>query len=373
MKKLVTVVLCLVLCMSLAACGGSEKESAKGKNIITGYKNGDVTLGQYVGITYKPYSTEVTDEEVEKKFQAYLESCKEKVEVTDRYEIRKGDFVDVDFVGKKDGVAFEGGTGSKEELEIGSNTFIADFENGLIGKKNGTSFTIDVTFPEGYKNADLAGKPATFDITVKKIKEWRVPEATDEFIIEKTSGEFATVDAYKANIKSQLRAEKEQEAQLQKENEVVQKLIENTTYNIDMEPEIQKGFESIKTYYDTMINGMYGMDAATFYGVSAEEFDKILRNQATISVKFEYARSAIAEAERFTVTDEEIDKLTQDQMDQYGFTTIEEFYQKIAENFDGVSGRDYITELIKLDKAEELIFSSAVQEAGSGSGEGTQK
>ncbi len=353
--------------MSLAACGGSEKQSTTGKNIITGYKNGDVTLGQYVGLTYKPYSTEVTDEEVEKAFTAYMESKKEKVEVTDRYDIREGDFVTVDYVGKKDGVEFEGGTGTKENLEIGSNTFIKDFEQGLIGKKNGTSFTIDVTFPENYKTAALAGQPATFDITVKGIKEWKIPEATDAFITEKTSGEFTTWEGYKANLKAQIRAEKEQEAELEKENEVVQKLIENTTYNIDMEPEIQRGFESIKNYYETIINGTYGIDPATFYGISTEDFENTLRSQAAISVKFEYARSAIAEAERFTVTDEEIDNLTQDQMDQYGFTSVEEYYQKIAENFDGASGRDYITELIKLEKAEELIFSSAVPETGSGS------
>ena len=369
MKKIFAVVLCLALCMSLAACGGSEKQSTSGTNIITGYKSGDVTLGQYTGLNYTPFSTEVTDDEVEEAFKALMEANKEKVEVTDRYDIREGDFVTVDFVGKKDGVEFEGGTGTKEDLEIGSNTFIQDFEQGLIGKKNGTSFTIDVTFPENYKNADLAGKPATFDITVKGIKEWKVPEATDEFISEKTSGKITTIEGLRSELKNYLKEEKVENAEAQKQSQIFQKIIEKTTFNVDIEQKFQQKVEKL----NVNANKNYGMDAEAlytmYYGITSEEFNTIFHEQ----VKMELILSAVAEAERFTVTEEEIEQRSQELMQNYQTETIDECYLKIAEEYGATSGRDCVKDLIKLEKAEELIFSSAVPVADSGSGSGTQK
>lgn len=367
MKKIIAVILSLVLCMSLAACG-SEKEG-EGKNVITGYKSGDVALGQYTGLTYTPFSTEVTDEEVEEAFKALMEANKEKVEVTDRYDIRDGDFVTVDFVGKIDGVEFNGGSGSQEDLEIGSNTFIKDFEQGLIGKKNGTSFTIDVTFPEDYKNADLAGKPATFDITVKGIKEWKVPEATDEFISEKTSGEIKTIEGLRSELKNYLKKEKEENAEAQKQNQIFQKIIENTTFNVDIEQKFQQKCEKL----NADANKNYGMDAESlytmYYGITSEEFNTVIHDQ----VKIELILSAVAEAERFTVTEEEIDKRSQEFMQNYQSATIDECYLKLAEEYGATSGRECVIDFIKLEKAEELIFSSAVSAADSGSGSGTQK
>ena len=361
MKKVITAVLALILCIALASCG--KKEEDYSKNFITGYKSGDVTLGQYTGLTYVPLSTEVSDEEVEEKFNQYLDSYKSKVEITDRDVVEDGDIVDIEFVGMQDGVAVEGGTGSRNSVRIGSGTFIPGFEEGIIGHSKG-EFIIDVTFPKEYpNNPELAGEPAQFKITLKGIYKYVIPEATDEFITEKTSNKYTTVADYKENIRNQIKSEKEEEALIQKEDDIARKLIANCTYNIDMEPEIERGFNSLKEYNNSMTMGTYGMDAAgfyyTYYGLPIDQYETMLREQAEFSVKYEYARSAIAEAERFPITDEEIEELATLQMKSYSYSTVDEYYDKLEE-LNGVDGQTYVKELVKLNKAADLIFDTAI-------------
>lgn len=362
MKKVIATLLALVLCLSLAGCKNEEDYST---NLITGYKSGDVTLGQYTGLTYVPMSTDVSEEEVQEKLDEYLFSYKSKVEVTDRDTVQDGDLVVIDFEGYKDGELVEGLTGSKNEsspLRIGSGTFFAGFEEALIGHSKG-EFNIEVTFPENSDNEDLAGKPIQFKITLNKIYEYDIPEATDEFIAEKTTNKYTTVEAYKDNIRSQIKSEKEEEALLQKQDDIAKKLIENCTYNIDMEAEIQRGYQSLRDYNDKMTMGTYGMDAAgfyyTYYGLPTDQYEEMLRSQAEFSVRYEYARCAVAEAERFVITDEDIEELAKKQMEQYAYGSLDAYYEKIEE-LNGIKGPDYVKELVKLNKAAELIFDTAI-------------
>ena len=382
MKKLAIIFLALVLCLSFAACdkddkagntgdeNGNNSNNAvertqeylnEGKNIITGYKTGDVTLGQYVGLTYNPMDVSVSDEEIEENFANYLNSYKSKVE---QDEVMDGDYVDIDFVGLRDGVAFENGSGSKSDLLIGSNTFINDLEQGIIGHKKGEEFDVPCTFPENYHNADLAGVDVVFQVKLKNIYRYVIPEGTDEFVSEKTSGKYPTVEAYKEYIRSTLRADKEANAESEKLYEVVQKLIANTTYNIDMEPEIERGVASLKAYNDAALS-IYGMDSVGYYqtylGMTEEQYMEMLRAQAELSVRYEFARSAIAEAERFQVTDEEIEELATAQMKQYAYASIDDFYAKLKELY-GVEGKVYMEEQIKLNKASDLVMDNAVPE-----------
>ena len=179
MKRIISVILVFVLCFSLAACDKKENTDTgannqntentntvlkreEGANIITGYKAGDLQLPTYKGLTYTPLSTEPTEEEIEDRLNKYASSYKVKTEITDRDVVQKGDIIDIEYLGKKDGEAFEGGTGSNANFTVGSSGYIADFENGIIGKSKGT-FTIDATFPESYKNADLA---------IRILKKW---------------------------------------------------------------------------------------------------------------------------------------------------------------------------------------------------------
>jgi len=378
MKKVVAVVLVCALCFALAACGkkdegGNSSESGatvtprvleEGENLITGYKPGNVTLGQYTGLTYKPLSVEVTEEEVQAKLDQYVDSYKTKVEVTDRDVVQTGDIVDIDYEGFKDGENFNGGTGSISTLQIGSNYFITSFEDALIGKSKG-EFSIDVVFPDYYKNTELAGQPAVFKINLKGIYKYEYPELTDAFVAEKTLNKYETVEAYKENIRSQIKSQKEEDAQSQKEYDLIMKLIENTTYNIDMDPEIEKGEKSLKTYNDSAFISAYGMDAAGYYstylGISAEQYNEMIHSQAEISVKYEFALSAIAATENFSVTDQEIDELGKTLMSQYGYTSLDEFVDVLA-SLNGVDGRKYLAEQVKLNKAGDLVKDTAIPE-----------
>ena len=374
MKKITVIFLMAVMVLSLAACGKKDEKVEEekpffqredGAHIITGYKSGDVKLGQYTGLTYKPESVDVSDEEINAEFDSFVSSWKSLTEVTDRTVVQDGDVVDIDYAGYRDGVAFEGGTGSKKDLRIGSGAFIPGFEDALIGHEKGTTFDINVTFPEDYHNKDLAGADAVFTITLKGLYYYKYPEVTDAFVAEKTDNKYATVDAYKENIKLQIKSKKEEAAELAKQDEVAKKAIENATFNVDLTEEMQRTLANLKNYNDTMYMNAFGVDGAGYYyiayGMPSDKYEEYLRNMTEFSVKYEYVRSAIVEAERFEVTDEEIKELAENLMKQSNMTDINALYEAIKKQ-NGVEGTDFLREQVKLNKASDLMFSTAIPE-----------
>lgn len=378
MKKFMVPALCLILVLSLAACSktgdGSETPTAdpifkreEGANIITGYKSGDVKLGQYTGLVYTPMSIEVSEEEIQTALDEFVSSYKSKIEVTDRNVVQFGDVVAIDYIGYKAGETepFSGGSGSSEALWVGSGNFIPGFEDALIGHEKGTTFTINVTFPEEYPNSAMAGVEANFEVTVNSISIYRFPELTDAFIAEKTSNKYDTIEAYKENIKAQKTSEKQQEAEIKKENDLAQKAIDNATFIIDLSDEMDKAFANLKNNLDSKYINSFGVDGAGYYylayGMSSEQYAEHLRQLTEFSVKYEYVRSAIVEAERFEVTNDEIDTLANNLMVQYGYTTLNDLYEAIKSQ-NGVEGREFLKEQVKLNKASDLIYSTAIPE-----------
>ena len=144
--------------------------------------------------------------------------------VTDR-PIAEGDTAVIDFEGFVDGVAFEGGKGENHPLEIGSHSFIDTFEDQLVGKNAGDEVDVNVTFPEKYQAADLAGKPALFKVKIHEVKAKELPELNDEFAQDVS--EFNTLEEYKEDLKKHLEVQKEDEAKRTKEDEAIQKIIDN--------------------------------------------------------------------------------------------------------------------------------------------------
>ena len=140
----------------------------------------EVTLGKYMGVTVTKIDTSVSDEEVDAELENQRNKNARTVTVTDR-PVAEGDTAVIDFEGFVDGVAFEGGKGENHPLEIGSHTFIDTFEDQLVGKNTGDEVEVNVTFPEKYQAADLAGKPATFKVKINEIKAKELPELDDEF------------------------------------------------------------------------------------------------------------------------------------------------------------------------------------------------
>lgn len=355
MKKYLLAALLLCLSLVLAACG-------KSKNLVTGYTSGDVTLGEYKGLTYTPESTEVSDEDVEASVKQFLNSNKTDYEVTDRA-VESGDTVNIDFVGYMDGTAFDGGTGSTD-LQIGSNQFIPGFEDGLIGAELGAKVSLDLTFPDPYQQSpDLAGKPVTFEVTVNSITGHTIPELTDELVAEKTSSK--TVEEYRASVRTNLETQAVQNAADKKEVDLIEKAVQNAVYNKDLTAETEAAKTKLIANTDSMYQSYYGVDTFTFfssvYGFDQDTFNSYMLSQAEMSVKYSYLLSAIAEAEGFEASEDDINALIQDMLSNYGYESEEILFSSLKEQYKA-DGRKVIADQVKLNKATEIILSTAVAE-----------
>ena len=276
--------------------------------------------------------TTVTDEDVEEIIQYALDSNPNMVEV-DRA-AAEGDTVNIDYVGKKDGVAFDGGTAEDSDLELGSDTFIDGFEDGLIGAKKGDSVTLNLTFPEDYKNEELKGQDVTFDVTVNSVKEKQDAVLNDDFVkgLELESG-VATVDEYRESIRTELQKSNEEMAKMQMENDVLEGVIANCQFS-DIDARIEKDYNE---QWEQMTNmaAMYGMDMEMYAAMngmsSVEEFQEMFKEQVSNSVKLELALKAIAEKEKFTLEDADYDVLAKAQGLEDVSTLVEQAGQEMVD------------------------------------------
>ena len=173
----------------------------------------EVTLGKYKGVQVTKIDTTVTDEEVEAALEKEQQKNSRTVTVTDR-PVANGDTAVIDFEGFVDGIAFEGGKGENHPLEIGSHSFIDTFEDQLVGHNAGDEVEVNVTFPEKYQAADLAGKPAVFKVKINEIKAKELPELNDEFASEVS--EFDTLAEYKEDLRNILKLRKRTKQNVQK-------------------------------------------------------------------------------------------------------------------------------------------------------------
>lgn len=280
-----------------------------------------ITVGKYNGIEVTALDLVVTDTEVDIEFYGSLKGY---VTDTDRTEIKKYDLANIDFVGKKDGVAFEGGTAEGYDLLIGSGSFIPGFEDGLIGVSVGDTVDLPLTFPDNYGSAELAGQDVVFTVTVNSIKE--LPEITDAFISEKTG--FDTVDAYKEDIRNVLQSNFDATIETQFESDVMEAIVANSTFHMDISDEITAYANSMKSMYEYYA-AMYGMslDAylSTLYGISLDTFNADILMQAETLQRTYYAMLAVADAENMQVSDTEYNEYATLLMEDYGYQSLEDF------------------------------------------------
>lgn len=188
----------------------------------------EVTLGEYKGIEIDKIEYTVGKEEVGAELDK-LRNQNARIVTVERA-VKKGDIAVIDFDGSVDGVAFDGGKGENYELEIGSNTFIPGFEDQLIGKKTGAEVDVNVTFPEEYHAENLAGKPALFKVKINEVKVRELPKLDDDFASEVS--EFETLTEFKKSIKKKLQAEAAEKAKAEMENIIVDKVVENATFEL---------------------------------------------------------------------------------------------------------------------------------------------
>ncbi|MCH5160280.1 MAG: trigger factor [Clostridiales bacterium] len=190
----------------------------------------EIVLGQYKGLTIeKVASQKVKTADVDAEIAQVRERNARFIEVTDRA-VAEGDQVNLDYCGKVDGVAFEGGTAEKQTLTIGSHTFIEGFEEQLVGMNIGETRDINVTFPAEYHAEELKGKPAVFSVTINGITVKELPELDDEFA--KDVSEFDTLKAYKADIKKHIQERYDAQAERETESKLIETVVENTKIDI---------------------------------------------------------------------------------------------------------------------------------------------
>ena len=264
----------------------------------------EVELGEYKGLKATKKSTKVTADEVKAELARMQEQNSTVSDVDDRA-VKKNDIVVIDFEGFVDGKAFEGGKAEKYELTIGSNQFIPGFEDQIIGHKIGDKFDVNVKFPEDYQ-ADLASKDAVFKIKLHGIKVKEVPALDDEFA--KDVSEFDTLDELKKDIKKQLEKRKNDDA----ENELHNTLLEEVAKGIKAEiPEamIEKTIDDDVNEYSYRLQSQ-GLKLETYIkytGIDMKCFREGFKERAETHVRLNLALEKIIEKEKIEVTEEDIE------------------------------------------------------------------
>ena len=278
----------------------------------------EVKLGQYKDLEVKARSTEVTDEEVDAESKKLQEQQAELVLKEDQ-PAAEGDTVVIDFEGKVDGVAFDGGKGENYSLELGSNTFIPGFEDQLVGHKAGETVEVNVTFPEEYHAEDLKGKDAVFETTIHEVKTKELPELDDEFAKD-VDEEVDTLVELKAKTRERLEAQKQNAAKEAIQEEVIDQAVENAEIGEIPGAMIE---EDVHRQMDQYLAGLQqqGISADMYYkltGSSEEDLHKQFESGAQKRVKTNLVLEAIVAAEDIKASEEEINAEIKELAAQYG-------------------------------------------------------
>lgn len=313
----------------------------------------EVTLGDYKGLKVDKVSTRVTQKEVDEEIEKERERNARTIEVTDRA-VQDKDEVTLDFEGFVDGVAFEGGKGEDYPLTIGSGSFIPGFEEQLIGAEIDKEVEVNVTFPKEYHSEELAGKDATFKCTVHTIKAKELPELDDEFASEVS--ECETMDAYRAEVKKNIKERKERTGKEKKENQAVDQAIENAQMDI---PEAMIEFQ-VRQMADDFARriqqqGLTVEQYFQFTGMTAEKMMEEMRPQAEKSIKTRLVLEAIVKAENIKVSDERVEE---------ELTKMAEAYQMEVEKlkeFMGENEKKQIKEDLAVQEAITLLVNESVE------------
>ena len=315
----------------------------------------EVTLGKYKGVKVEKADTAVTEEEVEAEIKKEQEKNSRTVDVTDRA-VQKDDVATIDFEGFVDGVAFEGGKGADYPLTIGSGAFIPGFEDALIGAEIGKETEVNVTFPEEYQAAELAGKPAVFKCTVKKLQEKQIP-ALDEDFVSEVSDESDTVEEYKEEIKKKLSDKKEADAKNAKEDAVIDAIIEDAKMEIpDAMVETQQR-QLLQDYAQRMqAQGISMEQYMQFTGLTTQGLMEQVKPQALKRIQSRLVLEAVAAAESLTATEEDFEEEVK---------TMAEIYQMEADKVKellGENGKKQVLDDICVKKAVEFVVDNAKEE-----------
>ena len=295
----------------------SKEEGVKFEAVVTVKPN--VELGEYKNLGLEKESVEVTDADVEERLDSLL-SRQAEWQIKEG-ESKKGDIVVIDFKGFIGDEAFEGGEAKGYELELGSGSFIPGFEEQLEGKVAPVDTEVNVTFPENYQVADLAGKAAKFEVTVHDVKEKVLPELTDEFIKEFSKEAASTVAEYKEKLKEEIKLEKENLAEKSYSDKVISTAVENAKVSVPeklVEQEVNSMFEQFTGNLSRQ--GLSFDLYEQFTGKGEADLKAEMKSDAENKIKTSFVLGEIAEVEKVEVTEADIDAEVKELATMYNMT-----------------------------------------------------
>ncbi len=335
-NKVVAMFLVASMALAMAGCGGKETateattvaatastEAAAENtwaNAPEAYLSG-ITAADYVDLpqNYKELTVEaapvveVLDENVEDMIKSQLDSAKTLEEVTGRDTVQDGDVVNIDYVGKKDGEEFDGGSAQGYDLTIGSGSFIDGFESGLIDAKVGDTIDLDLTFPENYGDTTLAGQAVVFTVTINKIQQYVVPELTNEYVAglsltDDFGNKVGTVDEFRTYVRNYLTEQNQNTYRSAVQSGIMTQLESGSTFKQDV-PEAM-----VERYYSSLVESLtyqasqYGTDLETLmqlYGYTADNYQEGIREEAKKEAQQIIILQAIADAEKLNKSEED--------------------------------------------------------------------
>ena len=290
----------------------------------------EVKLGKYKGLGIKKEEVEVTDEEVEHELGHLKEQFVEVKEKDENEKIKSGDVAVIDFEGFLNGTQFKGGKGENYSLTIGSNTFIPGFEDALIGLKKGDKKDVNVTFPENYHSDDLKGKPVVFKVEVKEVKERVFPEFNKEFFEDLNVGGVEDLDGLKNYIRENKKAEKEQNLNDEHLFKCLDKVVENSKFEIPEEMTEDEVNRLVKEFSEKLsYQGLKLEDYLKYTNSNLEEFKKTLVPEANKRVGYRLIMDAVVDAEKLEVSDKELEDGLDEAAKNYGMKR-EDFEKEIG-------------------------------------------
>lgn len=385
-KKTYLVILALCVAMAMTACGTSAGQKEETKSTAesqdtadekdskaadsaesdsdkesTGTVSGDtrlvsvddvskyVTIGQYKGLSLDKSVEAVTDDMVDGRIKEELQNKAE--EVTEG-SVQNGDVVTINYVGTKDGVAFDGGTANNYELTIGSGTFIDGFEDGIIGMKKGQTKDLDLTFPEEYSSEELAGQEVVFKVTLQSFK--RAPELTDDWAAKNT--DCKTAEEYRKEIRTTL----EDEAKTSAQNTLRETAWNTVLSASEVKEYPQDDLDTAKTEFKTLYENyakqgdMTLEDFVKAQGISMDDFEEQSSQYAEYKVKQNLIVQGIMDAENMTLEDEKSLSIQDELIKAYNVKDLAALVDKY--------GQAAVDESIGLLRVEDFILDNATVE-----------
>lgn len=306
----------------------------------------EVVLGEYKNLKVKKEKVTVSEEEIQEEVNRLTDKLAEIV-VKSVGKVEKGNTAVIDFQGFVDGKELEGGSGENYPLEIGSNTFIPGFEDGLIGMSVGEEKELNLKFPENYTE-ELKNKEVLFKVKLNEIKERVIPKLNKEFYEDLGYKDVNTEEEFKAEVKKEIEARKEVEVENKYTDACLDKALENTKIELSediIDDEVHRMLDQIAE--NLKYQGVTLEQYMQFTNTTHEDLHKQMEPEATKRVKMRYMLEKIAEVENFEITDEELDKDATKMAEHYGITK-EELIKEIG-------GLDMIKYDSKMRKAIEIV------------------